>query len=81
MRRLHQCVYCMRSIVEARFDPDIDNSDSGLVARAGAGAFQLRVGQPPGSQEPLVRRSTGVRVLMGYIKPCYTDKRRILKQP
>ena len=46
----------VRSIVETRFDPDADNSDSGLVARAGAGAFQLRVGQPPGSQEPLVWR-------------------------
>lgn len=32
-----------------------DNSDTGWVTSEGAGAFQLRVGQPPGSTEPLVR--------------------------
>jgi glycerophosphoryl diester phosphodiesterase len=36
------------------FEPTPDDSDSGWVHRAGVGAFQLRVGQPPGSAEPLV---------------------------
>jgi glycerophosphodiester phosphodiesterase len=36
------------------FEPTPDDSDSGWVHRAGVGAFQLRVGQPPGSVEPLV---------------------------
>jgi glycerophosphoryl diester phosphodiesterase len=36
------------------FEPTPDDSDSGWVHRAGVGALQLRVGQPPGSAEPLV---------------------------
>src|SRR5687767_6206161 len=36
------------------FEPTADDSDSGWVHNAGAGSFQLRVGKPPGSQEPLV---------------------------
>ena len=41
-------------MVEDRFEPTGENSDSGWVTQAGVGAFQLRVGQPPGSKEPLV---------------------------
>ena len=41
-------------LVEDVFEPSPENSDSGWVTRAGVGAFQLRVGQHPGSQEPLV---------------------------
>lgn len=43
-----------RRLVEDIFEPGADNSDSGWVTQAGVGAFQLRVGQHPGSQEPLV---------------------------
>jgi len=32
----------------------MENSDSGWVTSSGVGAYQLRVGQPPGSKEPLV---------------------------
>ena len=45
----------MDRVIEDVFEPKADNSDSGWVSRAGVGAFQLRVGQHPGSQEPLVR--------------------------
>ncbi len=41
-------------MVEDHFEPTGENSDSGWVTQAGVGAFQLRVGQPPGSKEPLV---------------------------
>lgn len=42
------------------FEPTPDNSDTGWVTSAGVGAFQLRVGQPPGSAEPLVQLDPGV---------------------
>lgn len=41
-------------IVRQKFDPRPENSDSGWLHSAGAGGFQLRVGQPPGSSEALV---------------------------
>eukprot|EP00887_Chlorella_sp_A99_P007166 scaffold2.g7166.t1 len=41
-------------IVRCEFEPTADNSGNGWVTEAGVGAFQLRVGQPPGSTEPLV---------------------------
>ena len=43
-----------RSIIRCEFEPAPDNSDSGWLTPAGVGAYQLRVGQPPGSTEPLV---------------------------
>ncbi|GAB4820329.1 hypothetical protein N2152v2_007375 [Parachlorella kessleri] len=43
-----------------RFEPTLDNSDTGWVTSSGAGAFQLRVGQPPGSTEPLVELDPSV---------------------
>ncbi len=42
-------------VVEDRFEPTPETSDSGWVTTSGVGAYQLRVGQPPGSSEPLVR--------------------------
>ena len=41
-------------VVEFNFDPTPDDSDSGFVHNVGVGAFQLRVGQPAGSVDPLV---------------------------
>lgn len=41
-------------VVRCEFDPTADNAGTGWVTAAGAGACQLRVGQPPGSLEPLV---------------------------
>ena len=40
--------------VYARFSPTETNASSGWVARGGAGALQLRIGQPSGSTDPLV---------------------------
>ena len=42
------------SVVRCEFEPTPDSSDSGWVTPEGVGAYQLRVGQPPGSAEPLV---------------------------
>ena len=41
-------------IITFCFEPTSDDSDSGWVHHAGVGAFQLRVGQPAGSPDPLV---------------------------
>ena len=40
-------------VVEASFNPTHRSVGSGWVTRGAAGALQLRVGQPPGSREPL----------------------------
>ncbi|KAL4420635.1 hypothetical protein ABPG75_010291 [Micractinium tetrahymenae] len=41
-------------VVHCEFEPTPDNSDTGWVTADGVGAYQLRVGQPPGSAEALV---------------------------
>jgi len=41
-------------VIAFLFDPTPDDSDSGWVTGAGGGAYQLRVGLPPGSTAPLV---------------------------
>lgn len=41
--------------LEDNLDFTQDNSDSGWVTTSGVGAYQLRIGQPPGSKEALVR--------------------------
>ncbi|PRW21071.1 glycerophosphodiesterase GDE1 isoform A [Chlorella sorokiniana] len=41
-------------LIRCDFEPTPDNSDTGWVTGAGVGAYQLRVGQPPGSTQPLV---------------------------
>lgn len=47
-------------VVRDTFDPTIEDSDTGWVTGAGMGAFQLRVGQPPGSSQPLVTLSPDI---------------------
>ena len=39
---------------EDRLHATPENSDSGWVTTSGVGAFQLRIGQPAGSKDPLV---------------------------
>ncbi|KAK9905950.1 hypothetical protein WJX75_009398 [Coccomyxa subellipsoidea] len=61
-------------MVEDFFEPTSENCDSGWVTQAGVGAFQLRVGQPPGSKEPLVVLENGccddeVRVQLYEARP------------
>mmetsp|Transcript_6370 Transcript_6370/g.18321 ORF Transcript_6370/g.18321 Transcript_6370/m.18321 type:complete len:699 (+) Transcript_6370:300-2396(+) len=41
-------------VIHDTFEPTAENSDTGWVTGSGMGALQLRVGQPPGSKEPLV---------------------------
>lgn len=48
-------------IVYDNFEPTSEDSDTGWVTAAGMGALQLRVGQPPGSTEPLVVLSPEVQ--------------------
>lgn len=48
-RPSHPC-----SVIRCEFEPTPDSSDTGWVTADGVGAYQLRVGQPPGSSEALV---------------------------
>lgn len=42
-------------VLRCEFEPTPDSSDTGWVTADGVGAYQLRVGQPPGSAEALVK--------------------------
>ena len=45
-------------VQEDRLQSTVENSDSGWVTTSGVGAYQLRIGQPAGSKDPLVSLRT-----------------------
>ena len=54
------------SVIRCEFEPTADNAGTGWVTEAGVGAYQLRVGQPPGSSEPLVSLDPGLAPPEGF---------------
>lgn len=53
------------SVIRCEFEPTPDSSDTGWVTADGVGAYQLRVGQPPGSAEALVTLEPSLEHLPG----------------